>query len=270
MRKHYADRYYGPEEGDSQYIREQRVDSGSFGRDYILHRGKRPDRYFGPESGIKEKRFRAVHDGDDQPYQGPTIFDKVFRQHSRKSSTDEPVSVSRSVSPEIRKRKFPRSPDDEGKSKYKSRRMSPDSDEDKAKEELEAEWLKYKEKTEAKIRREKKKLMKYEERINHLENLTQNEQVRLKPLDIEKYERRKRKLESSGKRSKSRGRDSSYEPDPVISRSPPRYRGTPPPGADLRPVLIEGDGEYISEDEYDSNYSDYKPAGRIHDAYKNY
>lgn len=76
----------------------------------------------------------------------------MFRQHSRKSSTDEPVSVSRSVSPEIRKRKFPRSPDDEGKSKYKSRRMSPDSDEDKAKEELEAEWLKYKEKTEAKIR----------------------------------------------------------------------------------------------------------------------
>ena len=30
--------------------------------------------------------------------------------------------------------------------------MSPDSDEDKAKKELEAEWLKYKEKTEAKIR----------------------------------------------------------------------------------------------------------------------
>lgn len=76
----------------------------------------------------------------------------MFRQHSRKSSTDEPVSVSRSVSPEILKRKFPYSPDDEGRNKYKSRRMSPDSDEDKAKEELEAEWLKYKEKTEAKIR----------------------------------------------------------------------------------------------------------------------
>ena len=43
-------------------------------------------------------------------------------------------------------------PDDKGRSKYKSRRMSPDPAEDKAKEELEAEWLKYKEKTEAKIR----------------------------------------------------------------------------------------------------------------------
>merc|ERR1712013_628102 len=50
-------------------------------------RGARSDsRYYGPQDGWKGRR-RDVGQADDAPYEGPTIFDEVFR--TKKKGDDE-------------------------------------------------------------------------------------------------------------------------------------------------------------------------------------
>lgn len=146
MRTHYRDRrYYGPG-GEEHYFEEvNRGRPGEFGKDYIMSRGTRPDRYYGPgpredhrDTSRSSRTNLEVYAESDAPYEGPTIFDKVFRQHTRKSSTEERVrSRSRSASPEPRRR-LPKEAEGGADGELAAK--------------LEAEWLKYKEKTENKIR----------------------------------------------------------------------------------------------------------------------
>merc|ERR1719357_2369422 len=94
--------------------------------------GNRPDsRYYGPQATKIRRRDAAA--ADDTPYEGPTIFDKVFR--TRKKDDDE--SCERG-----------------------------EKERDQA---MEREWRRYKERTEARIRREKEKLVRYERRIKELQ-----------------------------------------------------------------------------------------------------
>lgn len=271
MRMYYQDkRYYGPG-GKDQYIREVGRGEG-FGRDYLLDRGARPDRYYGPGDDRKNPRSRLEIQEfeDDTPYEGPTIFDKVYG--GRRTSADEKMgSRSRSQSPSTRR---------SSSSTSRENKSSRTGQYDENGAEIDEHWLEYKQKTEAKIRREKDKLMKYEEKIQELTRLGRNQKVRGQPLDIEKYERRKRRLEhsresSSSRRSKFRCDEDGTlrppspahppppspppgSPPPGLPQEPPRHMITPPPGANLRPVLTpEGDGEYISDDEYDTRYSEF-------------
>lgn len=250
-------RYYGPR-GEDQFLHEGKRSGAEFGRDYIISRGTRKnERYYGPEDERRDARPRLVdHEESDRPYEGPTIFDKVFRQTSRKSSTEEIYSSSRSVSPIDRKRKR------ESQSRIsRDMNLSPEPSKrlhtSKVGGDLESEYLKYKQKTEAKIRKEKDKLLKYEEKIQELTKI--NERVGGRPLDIEKYEAKRRKhverigdIQSSS--TSSRERKSEFKR---------RGKITPPPGSDLHPVLLEGDGECISDDEYDSSrYADFMSRSR--------
>jgi hypothetical protein len=78
--------------------------TGEFGREYVMERGQRPDnRYYGPGGEEEEQRVRArqashwhhyqQEEEEETHYEGPTIFDKVFRKSSHKS-----VERSRHVS----------------------------------------------------------------------------------------------------------------------------------------------------------------------------
>jgi len=236
-------------------LHEVKRSGGEFGRDYILSRGTRKnERYYGPDEDRREARHGGRHlepEESDQPYEGPTIFDKVFRRNSRKSSTDEAYSQSRSVSPVDRKRRRADSPARGSREKNLSpepKKRLPFKD-----ERMEAELIKYKEKTEGKIRREREKLLKYEAKIEELTSI--NNKVGGRPLDVGKYEDKVRRHEE---------RIGALQQFPSREHRPEKKRGkiTPPPGADLNPVLLEGDGECISDDEYDSSrYADFMSRG---------
>jgi len=306
MQQHYKHhRYYGPGVED-QIVQEIRGGRGEFGRDYLICGKSRPGRYFGPEDEVREKaRPKDIYEDDGTPYEGPTIFDKVFRKNSRKTSTDDRIKSrsrsrsrshsrshyrSRSPSPK-RTRKF------ESHSRHVGADLNSSKEDDEGstsgKKEIEQQWLMYKEKTEAKIRREKEKLMKYEKKIQELTQRSESEKARLVPLDIDKYERRRNRRKEKekdaewsyskirsdesvlvddsyrqGSSSSASARPSSYRHSSAatggsskLRRTPsPSSRRTPPPGSQLRPILTpEGDGEYISEDEieYDNRYSEF-------------
>ena len=73
---------------------------GQFGREYVMERGHRSQsRYYGPggaEEEEEERRRHAPHrpaykwgqeeeEEEEGHYEGPTIFDKVFRKSAQKS-----------------------------------------------------------------------------------------------------------------------------------------------------------------------------------------
>jgi len=85
---------------------------------------------------------------EDKPYEGPTIFDKVFRT-KRKGEDDGGPGGERS--------------------------------EKQIDKEMEAEWRRYKEESEERIRREKQKVEKYEEKLRQLHGSEQSKRRRTQP-----------------------------------------------------------------------------------------
>ena len=110
-------------------------------------RGNRSEvRYYGAPEKPK-KRKSLMPSKEEAPYEGPTIFDKVFRT---KKKEDEVVERS-------------------------------ERERDK---EMEKEWRKYKEETKARIRREKEKLHKYERKLKELEASTSTAEMTLKEAEL--------------------------------------------------------------------------------------
>lgn len=209
MSDHYRDRYYGNEEEGYRGLHGVRK-VGHVGRDYDLSRGNRPDsRYYGPQATKIRRRDAAA--ADDTPYEGPTIFDKVFR--TRKKDDDENCERG-------------------------------EKERDQA---MEREWRRYKERTEARIRREKEKLERYERRIKELQG-DEEERSSLKDL-VRKKKRQRRSLDISPPRaytnkpaysSSESDREESPPPPPPPLDSPPTSPAptpTPPPGTNIAPVL---------------------------------
>ena len=94
----------------------------------------------------QEKRKRPLLAAvEDKPYEGPTIFDKVFRT-KRKGDDDGGPGGERS--------------------------------EKQIDKEMEAEWRRYKEESEERIRREKEKVEKYEEKLRQLHGSEQSKRRR--------------------------------------------------------------------------------------------
>lgn len=110
-------------------------------------RGNRSEvRYYGSPEKPK-KRKSVLPDKDETPYEGPTIFDKVFKT---KKKEDELVERG-------------------------------ERERDK---EMEKEWRRYKEETKARIRKEKEKLQKYEKKLKELEASTSNAEMTLKEAEL--------------------------------------------------------------------------------------
>ena len=130
----------------------------SIGRDYFPPRPKRSEPRFQENS----KKLKDIAK-EETPYEGPTIFDKVFRT----------------------KRKG----EDDGLERNERER-------DK---EMEKEWKRYKEETKARIKREKEKLHKYEKRLKELEASTSNAELSLQ--QAEQRSAKKRKRSGSGRSS---------------------------------------------------------------------
>ena len=184
---------------------------GPVGREYALSRGARPDsRYYGPQDGWKGRR-RDVGQADDAPYEGPTIFDKVFR--TKKKGDD----------------------DSGGRGERERDQV------------MEREWRRYKERTEARIRREKEKLERYERRMKEMQG--DEEEASTSARDGSKRRKRSRRSLSPPRAytnkpaytsSESEREDSLPPPPPPPLDSPPSSPAptpTPPPGSQLRPVL---------------------------------
>lgn len=303
-------RHYGPEEGD--IFREVRR-TGDFGREYVMDRGHRPDnRYYGPqgprqqeeedEEYRRRRRLNRHHhhgarwgeqegpeEEEEGHYEGPTIFDKVFRRSTKRKSVENsrsrsrsPLSRHSSAEPAKEKKRRPPAAPATATSASAAAGAVPDTA-GRSKDELEAEFKKYKEKTEARIRRERERLERYERKIMELTQLSDG--VKARPLDIAKYERRKRRAEQniavsppkaykqsrpdyssdSGSETDSDGESLAQAGPPsglpqkptreVAPSAPPKGHLTPPPGSNLRPILSpEGDGEYLSDEEDDTEY----------------
>merc|ERR1712142_1409948 len=203
--------YYGPEEDYRGLHGVRKV--GQFGREYALSGGARPgSRYYGPEEGWKGRK-RAAGQADDAPYEGPTIFDKVFR--TKKKGDD----------------------DSGGRGERERDQV------------MEREWRRYKERTEARIRREKEKLERYERRMKEFQG--GEEEASTSARDGGKRRKRQRRsLDNSPPRaytnrpaytsSESEREDSLPPPPPPPLDSPPSSPAptpTPPPGSKLCPVL---------------------------------
>jgi len=149
MEHHYRRRYYGPNPGEETWSGLHGVRDGYEGRDYWMDRGNRPDsRYYGPDSRDRKDRKPVV---EEAPYEGPTIFDKVFKTKKREELFA-----------------------DGGKG-----------------DSAEGDWKRLKEKTEAKIRKEREKLERCERRIRKLQN----------------GEEGKKRRDDDSKRKKTRGDD---------------------------------------------------------------
>ncbi len=110
-------------------------------------RGNRSEvRYYGSPDKPK-KRKSILPEKEETPYDGPTIFDKVFKT---KKKEDELVERG-------------------------------ERERDK---EMEKEWKRYKEETKARIKREKEKLHKYEKKLKELEASTNNAEMTLKEAEL--------------------------------------------------------------------------------------
>ena len=97
----------------------------------------------------QEKRKRPLLAAvEDKPYEGPTIFDKVFRT-KRKGEDDGGPGGERS--------------------------------EKQIDREMEAEWRRYKEESEERIRRERQKVEKYEEKLRQLQGTEQTKRRKTQP-----------------------------------------------------------------------------------------
>jgi len=217
MESHYRQRYYGPEEEEDYWGLHGVRKVGQVGREYDLSRGNRPDsRYYGPQETRRGgRREREKVPAEDTPYEGPTIFDKVFR--TRKKGDDE----------------------------------SGGRGEKERDQEMEREWRRYKERTEARIRREKEKLERYERRIQELQGGEEEASTSARDGSSKKRKRHHRKsLGNSPPRaytnrpaytsSESDREDSPPPPPPPPLDSPPTSPAatpTPPPGTTLAPIL---------------------------------
>lgn len=213
MESHYRQRYYGPEEEDYWGLHDVRK-VGQVGREYDLSRGNRPDsRYFGPQEARRGSR-RNKEAAEDTPYEGPTIFDKVFR--TRKKGDDE----------------------------------SGGRGEKERDQEMEREWRRYKERTEARIRREKEKLERYERRIHEFDGGAGEASTSARDGSKKRKRHHKKSLGNSPPRaytnrpaytsSESDREDSPPPPPPPPLDSPPTSPvATPitPPGTSLAPIL---------------------------------
>lgn len=118
------------------------------GRDREYSSVARHERY---DSKVKK---RKEVEKEETPYEGPTIFDKVFRTKKKSDEDLERQERERDL-------------------------------------EMEKEWRKYKEETKARIRREKEKLHKYEKKLKELEASTSNAEMTLKEAELKNSKRKR-------------------------------------------------------------------------------
>ena len=151
-----------------------------FGREYSMERG---GRYYGPQQRRRKRELPPLESA--APYEGPTIFDKVFRT---KKKTGQESGESSAIGRD---------------------------------NEMQREWKMIKEKTEAKIRRERNKLERCERKIRELQRQEgaeaqegDDDQASTSATDSRK--RMKRSSKSGGEDSEEPGAlaDSSYEEVP--------------------------------------------------------